>query len=156
MIHSSDSEELFYNGYRTEFYAHNAFQIMVAKGFEFLLPPEINPRLIQAARDQGFDESMAQLVAHLGITWEEIFEKGAIDFYLLKTNLIRYITDGTIYLQMSFITCLLRNERSISSMCLIWYRKIRIYAFSLLMMNASPTQNIFSRCLFITTSASFF
>ena len=28
---------------------------------------------------------------------EEIFEKGAIDFYLLKTNLIRYITDGTIY-----------------------------------------------------------
>ena len=70
---------------------------MVAKGFEFLLPPEINPRLIQAARDQGFDESMAQLVAHLGITWEEIFEKGAIDFYLLKTNLIRYITDGTIY-----------------------------------------------------------
>ena len=97
MIHSSDSEELFYNGYRTEFYAHNTFQIMVAKGFEFLLPPEINPRLIQAARDQGFDESMAQLVAHLGITWEEIFEKGAIDFYLLKTNLIRYITDGTIY-----------------------------------------------------------
>ena len=97
MIHSSDSEELFYNGYRTEFYAHNAFQIMVTRGFEFLLPPEINPRLIQAARDQGFDESMAQLVAHLGITWEEIFEKGAIDFYLLKTNLIRYITDGTIY-----------------------------------------------------------
>lgn len=54
MIHSSDSQELFYNGYRTEFYAHNAFQIMVAKGFEFLLPPEINPRLIQAAPRSGF------------------------------------------------------------------------------------------------------
>lgn len=97
MIHSSDSEELFYNGYRTEFYAHNSFQIMVTRGFEFLLPAQINPRLIQAARNQGFDESMAQLVAHLGITWEEIFEKGEIDFYLLKTNLLRYITDGTIY-----------------------------------------------------------
>ena len=96
MIHSSDSEELFYNGYRTEFYAHNTFQIMVTKGFEFLLPPEINPRLIQAARDQGFDESMAQLVAHLGITWEEIFEKNTLDFYVLKSSLMKYIDDGEI------------------------------------------------------------
>ena len=27
----------------------------------------------------------------------KIFENGEIDFYLLKTNLLRYITDGTIY-----------------------------------------------------------
>ena len=68
----------------------------MTKGFEFLLPPEINPRLIQAARDQGFDESMAQLVAHLGITWEEIFEKNTLDFYVLKSSLMKYIDDGEI------------------------------------------------------------
>lgn len=97
LIHSSDSEEMFYNGYRTEFYAHNDFQLLLTKGFEFLLPPEINPRLIEAAREQGFNESMTQLIAQLGITWEEIFEKGQIDFYLLKTSLMQYITNGDIY-----------------------------------------------------------
>ncbi len=97
LIHCSNSEELFYNGYRTEFYAHNDFQILLTRGFEFLLPPEINPRLIQAAKEQGFDENMSQLIAQLGITWEEIFEKGCIDFYLLKTSIMQYITDGIIY-----------------------------------------------------------
>ena len=31
------------------------------------------------------------------ITWEEIFEKGTIDFFILKTSLLRYISDGIIY-----------------------------------------------------------
>lgn len=97
LIHSANSEELFYNGYRTEFYAHNNFQILLTHGFEFLLPPELNSRLIQASREQGFDENMGQLITHLGITWEEIFEKGCIDFFLLKTRLMQYISDGTIY-----------------------------------------------------------
>lgn len=97
LIHCSNSEELFYNNYRTEFYAHNDFQILLTRGFEFLLPPELNSRLIQAAREQGFDDNMAQLIAQLGITWEEIFEKGHIDFYLLKTSIMQYITDGVIY-----------------------------------------------------------
>ncbi|MGN0203888.1 MAG: hypothetical protein ACI4BB_05065 [Coprococcus sp.] len=97
LIHSANSEELFYNGYRTEFYAHNNFQIMLTHGFEFLLPPELNPRLIQSARNQGFNENMVHLITHLGITWEEIFEKGCIDFYLLKSRLMQYITDGNIH-----------------------------------------------------------
>ena len=46
---------------------------MVTKGFEFLLPPEINPRLIQAARDQGFDESMAMLmVIDIALFWDKV------------------------------------------------------------------------------------
>lgn len=97
LIHSANSEELFYNGYRTEFYAHNNFQILLTHGFEFLLPPEMNSRLNQAAREQGFSENMGHLITHLGITWEEIFEKGCIEFYLLKTSLMQYISDGTIY-----------------------------------------------------------
>lgn len=97
LIHSANSEELFYNGYRTEFYAHNNFQILLSHGFEFLLPPEMNSRLHQAAIEQGFSESMGHLITHLGITWEEIFEKGCIEFYLLKTRLMQYVSDGTIY-----------------------------------------------------------
>lgn len=97
LIHSSNSDELFFNGYRTEFYSHNTFQILLTRGFEFLLPPEINARLIQVSTEQGFDNNMGQLIASLGITWEEIFEKGCIDFYLLKTRLMQYINDGIIY-----------------------------------------------------------
>ena len=97
LARSSDSKDLLMHGYRTEFYAHRTYQIFLTRGFEFLLPPEIIPRLIQKARDLELDPSMPQLIAQLGITWEEIFEKGTIDFFILKTSLLRYISDGIIY-----------------------------------------------------------
>ena len=39
---------------------------------------------------------MALIVAQLQITWEEIFEKNTLDFYILKSSLMKYIDDGEI------------------------------------------------------------
>ena len=39
---------------------------------------------------------MALIVAQLQITWEEIFEKNTLDFYVLKSSLMKYIDDGEI------------------------------------------------------------
>ena len=39
---------------------------------------------------------MAQLVGQLQITWEEIFERSTLDFYLLKSSLLKYMEDGEI------------------------------------------------------------
>ncbi len=114
------------------------------------------PKAHSGCRNQGFDESMAQLVAHLGITWEEIFEKGEIDFYLLKTNLLRYITDGTIYFADVVYHMSVEERKEHIRMCWNWSRRIPKYVSSSLMMNVSRTPNIFSRCPFTTISANCF
>ncbi len=96
-VHSADAGEILYNGYRTEFYAHSSFQMFVTKGFEFLLPPSMNEKLKNAAKEQGFDERTEKVVQQISIALHELFENGQIDFFLLKSRLISYISDGTIY-----------------------------------------------------------
>jgi hypothetical protein len=97
LMHATESEEFYQHGYRTDFYSRDNFQIFLARGFEFLLPSEAWESIKRTAREQNKDEFMAHLVARLEITWEEIFEKNSMDFFLLKSSLTKYIEDGEIY-----------------------------------------------------------
>ena len=96
LLHATDSEEFYQHGYRTDFYARDNYQIMLTRGFEYLLPVECWDNITQTARERDHDEFMAQLVGQLQITWDEIFEKNTLDFYVLKSSLLKYMEDGEI------------------------------------------------------------
>ena len=96
LLHATDSDEFYQHGYRTDFYARDNYQIMLARGFEYLLPVECWDNITQTARERDGDEFMAQLVGQLQITWDEIFEHNTLDFYVLKSSLLKYMEDGEI------------------------------------------------------------
>ena len=96
MLHATEPDEFYRCGYRTDFYVQDHFQIFLTHGFEYLLPEECWEPITRTARERDGDEFMARLVARLQITWEEIFEKGAIDFFLPKSSLMRYMEEGEI------------------------------------------------------------
>ena len=96
LIHATESEEFYQHGYRTDFYSRDNFQIFLARGFEFLLPVECWESITRTALERDKDEFMAHLVAQLQITWEEIFEKNSMDFFVLKSSLLKYMEDGEI------------------------------------------------------------
>lgn len=96
LLHATDSDEFYQHGYRTDFYARDNYQIMLTRGFEYLLPVECWSNITRTARERDGDEFMAQLVGQLQITWDEIFEKNTLDFYVLKSSLLKYMEDGEI------------------------------------------------------------
>ncbi len=96
LIHATESEEFYQHGYRTDFYSRDNFQIFLALGFEYLLPVECWESITRTALERDKDEFMAHLVAQLQITWEEIFEKNSMDFFVLKSSLMKYMEDGEI------------------------------------------------------------
>ena len=96
LLHATDSDEFYQHGYRTDFYTRDNYQILLTHGFEFLLPSECWKNITDTARERDGDEFMAQLVGQLQITWEEIFESSTLDFYLLKSSLLKYMEDGEI------------------------------------------------------------
>ena len=96
LLHHEQAKEFNRTGYRTDFYARENYQILTARGFEFLLPVECWSSIIQAAmekHDGGFE---ARMVERMQITWEEIFEKTSLDFFTTKSALLKYLEDGEI------------------------------------------------------------
>lgn len=81
------------DGYRTDFYSRDQFKFFSTLGFEFFLPQEICETLIQSAQ---LDEPAAKIIRTLFITWEEVFQKSRIDFYLLKSSVLRYLESGEL------------------------------------------------------------
>ena len=96
LAHATEQREFYQHGYRTDFYTKDNFQFLLTHGFEYLLPQACWDKIIQAARERDNDEFMALTVAQLQITWEEIFEKNSLDFFVLKSSLMKYIDDGEI------------------------------------------------------------
>lgn len=96
LIQASDPINFHRKGYRTDFYAKNNYQILLACGFEYLLPRDCWESVVETARKKYKNEHIALLVRRLQVTWEEIFEHGSIDFFIMKTALIRYIETGEI------------------------------------------------------------
>ena len=92
----TDPYDLHRKGYRTDFYSRDHFQILLSRGFEYLLPRECWEPIAESARKTYNNEHAAVLVRRLQITWEEIFEHGSIDFFVLKTAVIRYIETGEV------------------------------------------------------------
>ena len=97
LIMSTTSEELVSSGYRSNFYAFNDYQIFLARGFEYLLPPDIIDNIVAAAYKQGYDQATEKMLRTLMVTWEELFNKESLDFFITKSDLIRYIEDGEFY-----------------------------------------------------------
>lgn len=96
LLHHERASEFNKTGYRTDFYARENYQILTARGFEFLLPVESWESIIRAAMakdDGGFE---ARIVEKMQITWEEIFEKTSMDFFTTKSALLKYMEDGEI------------------------------------------------------------
>lgn len=84
-------------GYRSNFYAYGEFQMFLAKGCEFFLPPDIIDSIIRSSYEQGFDEYMEKFFRRLIVTWDDIFSKEKADFFMLKSTLLKYIEDGELY-----------------------------------------------------------
>lgn len=97
LIMSTTSEELVSSGYRSNFYAFNDYQIFLARGFEYLLPPDIIDNIVEAAYKQGYDAATEKMLRTLMVTWEELFNKETLDFFITKSDLIKYIEDGEFY-----------------------------------------------------------
>lgn len=97
LVMSTSSQELVSSGYRSNFYAFNEYQIFLARGFEYLLPPEIIDNIVSASYRQGYDSSMEKMLRTLMVTWEELFNKEKLDFFITKTALLKYVEDGEFY-----------------------------------------------------------
>lgn len=97
LITATAAKEMMQAGYRSNFYAYGDFQFFMARGFEFLIPPKIIDSIVESAYKQGFDESTEKFLRKLIVTWDDIFSKEKVDFYIFKSTLLRYIEDGEIY-----------------------------------------------------------
>lgn len=86
-------EDMRRGGYRTDFYSRDQFQFFSPYGFEFLLPPSVCEPILRAG---GPTAGPAWDLRRLFITWEEVFQKSHIDFYLLKSSLLRYLDTGEL------------------------------------------------------------
>ena len=96
LLHHARAAEFNKSGYRTDFYARENYQILTAKGFEFLLPLECWEPIMQAALEKDDGGFEARMVKRMQITWEEIFEKNSMDFFTTKSSLLKYLEDGEI------------------------------------------------------------
>ncbi|MDD5945317.1 MAG: hypothetical protein PUD43_06350 [Clostridia bacterium] len=97
LIMATSSKEMMQTGYRSNFYAYGDFQMFLARGCEFFLPPDIIDSIIKSSYEQGFDEYMEKFFRKLIVTWDDIFRKEKSDFYILKSTLLKYIEDGELY-----------------------------------------------------------
>lgn len=97
LIMSATSEELNLNGYRSNFYAFDDYQIFLVRGFEYLLPPTIVEKIVAAAYEQGYDSSTEKILRTLFARWDEISFNGKMDFFFTKSALLKYVDDGEFY-----------------------------------------------------------
>lgn len=97
LIMATTAREMMQTGYRSNFYAYGDFQMFLARGCEFFLPPEMIEKIIVSAREQGFDEYMEKFFRKLIVTWDDIFSKERADFFILKSTIMKYIENGDLY-----------------------------------------------------------
>ncbi|MDD6233379.1 MAG: helix-turn-helix transcriptional regulator [Frisingicoccus sp.] len=94
LITTTTAADFYTKDYRANFYVKDNYQIFLSHGFEFLLPDTCWPSLYKKAYNQG--EYIINMVNYIRVTWEEIFEKGVIDFFIKKSSLMDYIETGDI------------------------------------------------------------
>lgn len=97
LIHSCSSEELSKKSYRTDFYSRTKFNFFITTGFEFLLPASVIDNIVETAKEQIPYDNIEAMIRNLQITWEEIFEKRQITFFILSSSVLKYISNGEIF-----------------------------------------------------------
>ena len=90
------------NNYHVNFYTKDSFRIFLAKGFEFFLPEACWESILQMTLRQN--KGAFALINRIRVAWEEVFEKGSIEFYLLRSSLSQYIENGEIIFACIFYT----------------------------------------------------
>ncbi len=91
LLSPATPEDMRRNGYRTDFYSRDQFRFFSPYGFEFLLPQSARDRLLQTAPPEAAGD-----LRNLFITWEEVFQKSHIEFWLLKSSALRYLESGEL------------------------------------------------------------
>ena len=102
LLKSSHLNDFCRNNHYINFYTKERYLIFLTKGFEFFLPEPCWESILQMTLRQN--KSSFALISQIQVTWEEIFEKSAIEFYLLKSSLSRYIENGEIIFACIFYT----------------------------------------------------
>lgn len=97
LIMATTAKEMMQTGYRSNFYAYGDFQMFLARGCEFFLPPDIIDSIIKSSYERGFDEYMEKFFRKLIVTWDDIFSKEKADFFVLKSTIMKYIENGELY-----------------------------------------------------------
>lgn len=96
LLAPAQSEDMNRDGYRTDFYSRDQYQFFCPYGFEFLLPECACESLLKATPQDPPNNSLSKIIRRLFITWEEVFQKSHIDFYLLKSSVLRYLESGEL------------------------------------------------------------
>lgn len=83
--------------YRTNFYTHDNFNFLLTTGFEFLISQDIIQNILNYALKKNFSKSELISMQDLMITWNEMFEKASINFFVFKSSILKYFQEKTIY-----------------------------------------------------------
>ena len=91
------TESLLKKSYRTNFYTDNSFNFFLVTGFEFLLPESIINNILCFAKEKGYPPEDIFNLKKLMITWDEMFEKSSINFFITKSSIMRYFQERILY-----------------------------------------------------------
>lgn len=96
LLELTSSKSISNSNFRTSFYSGDNFYFFCNYGFEFLLPPDI---IIDIA-EETYKKTNCQYamfeIKKLQVTWEELFEKANINFFIFKSTLFDYLENGNI------------------------------------------------------------
>lgn len=92
-----NSESLVKKAFRTNFYSGDNFNFLIVDGFEFFLPPTIIKNIMQYAEKDGYSSSDIVNMKKLMVTWKEMFEKSNINFFVLKSSILKYFQERRIF-----------------------------------------------------------
>lgn len=97
LLKPSEAENLEKGGFRTKFYTAANFHFFSCNGFEFLLPFDIIENGIAKEAEERFGKKTSIFVRMLQITWEERFINANMNFYMPKSNILKYVEKGGVY-----------------------------------------------------------
>ncbi|MCY7008231.1 hypothetical protein OCK72_06105 [Fusobacterium simiae] len=101
----ANTRKLQKEGYRTNFYTSDFYNFFLVHGFEFLLPSAIIDNIADYAKNNKFSEQDLISILRVKIAWEEIFEKSSINFFILKSSILRYLEKGELtYMNINYKT----------------------------------------------------
>lgn len=92
-----NSESLVKKAFRTNFYSGDNFNFFIVNGFEFFLPPTIIKNIMDYAEKEGYPSSDILSMKKLMVTWKEMFEKSNINFFVLKSSILKYFQERKIF-----------------------------------------------------------
>ncbi|MDR3259279.1 MAG: hypothetical protein LBT51_06640 [Fusobacteriaceae bacterium] len=92
-----DPESLIKNDFRVTFYSDNYFNFLITHGFEFLLPQTIMNNILDFAEKNSRPSYDILDIKKLIITLTDTFVNSTINFFILKSSLLKFFQDRRIF-----------------------------------------------------------